>query len=441
MTKTKSSRFVSTLLGAAGAMALSFGGAAAQTIVIENADLHLVGDADNPTRIDGGMILIRDGRIAAVGETVTVPDAATRIDAGGQPVTPGLFAALSGVGLEEIGATGEGNDRSLQGSTDASAALMAADGIYPDSTVIPISRAGGVTRAFSTISPGDGLFGGCGALIMLDGSDDPIFGQCAAHMAVMGYAGATREANSRPAAMAAFRRALSDAQAYRDDPFAFARDREPGQLSSANAKALVPVIEGEAPLMVQVHGKADIARVLDVAAAFDIDLVLVGAAEAHRLADDLAARNIPVIMNPLGNLPGRFETFDSTLAAAGILEKAGVTVAFYDDDIGYTHNARLLPQLAGNAVANGMSHQGALEAITLAPAQIFGVEDRLGTLAPGKVADVVVWDGDPLELTSRPAHVIIGGTAQSLDNRQSALARRYKDLSDNGLPFAYRGEK
>lgn len=427
------------LTAAASGIAL-LGTAFAQSYAITNAELHLT-DSDNlDTVIEGGTIVIARGEIVAVGANVTVPRVAEVIDAGGMPVTPGLFAALSGLGLEEISLNNDGNDRRAGNNAPASAALRASDGLYYDATVIPISRVGGVTRAVSVIDPGPALFGGCGAVIDLTGSPDALTKDCVMQMAVMGNSGAGRAGGSRPGGMAAFRGALNDAMAYKDDPRAYRASMEPGRLPAGDAEALAKTLDNGQVMYLQVHGASDIRRVVAEAAAFDLNIVLVGAAEAWRVADLLAAADIPVILNPMNNLPSNFETFGATLRAAGILEAAGVDVAFYDDDIGYTHNLRLLPQLAGNAVANGMSHGAALAAITLVPAQIVDLDDELGTLERGKRADVVVWDGDPLEVTSRPRMVFIDGVLHSMDNRQSALADRYRTLPPaSARPIIYQG--
>ncbi|MEE4209735.1 MAG: amidohydrolase family protein, partial [Parvularcula sp.] len=158
------------------------------------------------------------------------------------------------------------------------------------------------------------------------------------------------------------------------------------------------------------------------------------------MAGELADRDIPVITAPLLNLPSSFETMASDETGPQRLAEAGVDIAFFDPGTGFTHNARLLPQLAGNAVAGGMDHTAAMRAVTLVPARIFGLDRELGTLERGKLADVVIWNGDPFELSSRPSHVFVEGNETSLDNRQSRLARRYRDLIRGDLPVQYRND-
>lgn len=414
--------------------------ASAQTYAITNARLLMVGDAEAPQTIANGTLLIRNGRIVDLGTSVAIPAGVTPIDAGGQPVTPGLFAAVSALGLEEISLDRESNDRSLRDDVGIVAAMDAADGFYADSTAIAINRAGGVTRAVSALDPGDKLFSGCAAIVDLSGNPNPITRECVANIAALGYSGARSIGDSRPAAVSTFRAILEDVKAFSADPFQYRRVADPRRLTARDAQALVPVLNGDRKLLIYVNGASDIRRTLDLAEEYGLDIVLLGAAEAWRVADELVAAEVPVILDPVANLPSDFETFGSSLKAAGILANAGVPVAFFDNDIGYTHNVRVMAQLAGNAVANGMSYDNALAAITAVPATIYGLGNRLGTLEIGKVADVVIWDGDPLEVTSRPTHVFIGGKPASLDSRQDALVRRYRDLSPGDLPFSYRGE-
>ena len=421
-------------LAAAGLL----GTASAQTYAITNGHLMVTGDASDPGEIVNGTIVVRDGRIAAIGPNVQVPENAEVFDAGGKPVTPGLFSPMTAVGLVEVGAADESNDSSVDRGVPFHASLRAADAINPDSSIIAVSRAAGVTRAFSALSPaGDSQFGGCGALIVLDGTATPVTRDCAAQVSSLGYTGARRAGDNRAASLAVFRKALEDARDYATDPYLYGQRPVEGRLSVADAKALGPVISGDMPIVIRAFSAADIRRTLDLAEEYGLDLILEGAAEAHRVADELAAADVPVILNPVSNLPYLFEDMGATLKAAGILEEAGVMVTFSD---GETHNVRLMPQLAGNAVANGMSYDAALAAITVVPAQIYGVDDRLGTLAPGKIADLVVWSDDPLELSSRPRLVFVDGKPASLDNRQSALARRYRDLERGDLPPAYKGQ-
>jgi imidazolonepropionase-like amidohydrolase len=173
-------------------------------------------------------------------------------------------------------------------------------------------------------------------------------------------------------------------------------------------------------------------------AQLGLNVIVLGGTEAHLVAKELAAAQIPVILNPLQNLPSQFEDLSATLANAARLHAAGVVIGFYDPPSG-THNLRLLPQLAGNAVANGLPYAAALAALTINPARMYGAADRYGSIEIGKAGDLVLWDGDPLEVSSRPVAVYIDGRATSLVTRQTRLRDRYRDLSRGDLPHAYRG--
>ena len=435
----------SALALSAAALCL-LGAAGAQTYAVTNARVLMTGSADDPRSIRSATVLIEDGRIAGLGADIQVPATATVIDAQGGVVTPGMFAALSGLGLEEVSLNGEANDRYADENTGLSASYDAADGFYADSTAIAVSRNRGITRAFVAPDPGTELFGGCGMVVRLSADEGAAIGdaaiteRCIAQHVALGYAGARREGDSRLGAMAALRLALDDARRYQQDAGGYVQGSDEGSLSARDAAALVPVLTGEQKLLAEVQGAGDILRLLDIAEAYGLDLVIAGGHEAWRVADRLVAADVPVILDPMQNLPDRFETFGATLEGAARLEAAGVTVAFYDNDIGYTHNIRLLPQLAGNAVRGGMSYAGALSAITVNPAVIWGVEG-VGLVSEGGAADVVVWDGDPLELTSRPIAVFIDGELMDGQDRQRALAERYRDLSRAERPIAYRGAR
>lgn len=424
----------------AGLAALT-GPAAAEPIAITNAEIHMAGPADNPQVIRNGTVIVNGGRIVAVGANVSPPSNDFRvIDAGGMPVTPGLFAAASALGIVEIGAVSSTNDRSADGDFPLSAALNAADALNTNSAVIPINAAGGVTRAYVTPDPGGKLFGGCGMVIDLSGSDDPVVEPCIAQMVAMGNAGARRSGDTRTGAIAMLRYYLSEAQRYAEQPEDYRYMTNVSDLTIPDLEALGPYVRGEKPMLVEVESAADIRKLLSLKQEFGLELVLISAREAWMVADELALADVPVILNPMANLPSDFETIGATLESAARLHEAGVTIAFYDNDIGYTHNLRALTQLAGNAVANGLPHEAGIAAITAGPAEIWGLDGALGTIQSGKMADLVIWDGDPLEVTSRPSTVIINGEEISRDTRQSALARRYLDLTRGEMPPAYRGQ-
>ncbi len=407
------------------------------TIVVQNARLYTMSGADGGL-IENGDVIMRGGVIVAVGQDLVVPAGARAFDAKGKTVTPGLFAPWSQIGLVELGLDDEANDSSPDGDYPHSASLDAVDAFNPASTLIAINRAGGVTRAISAPEPGAKIFGGLGAIVDLSGRVNSVTRASAVQSVAMGYAGAARHGDTRLGAWAALRDASREARAYGANPAAYAlRPRTTG-LSLNDLEALAPAARGSQPIVVDVNSANDLRTLMKVKAQFGLNVIALGGAEAHLVARELAAAGIPVILNSFLNLPEAFEDIAATQANAARLNAAGVVIGFYDPPSG-THNLRLLPQLAGNAVANGLPYPAALAALTINPAKMYGVADRLGSVEVGKAGDLVIWDGDPLETASRPAQVFIDGRQTSLVTRQTRLRDRYRDLSRGDLPHAYRG--
>jgi len=401
--------------------------ALAQTIAITGGR---VVTNTNQGVIDNGTVVIRDGRVVSVG-TGAAPAGATTIDAAGKWVTPGLFAAFSRIGLAEIDSEDPTNNVSAGGS-EFQASLHAADSFNPDETSIPVTRIEGFTRAAIVGAPGSGLFGGYAALIDTSGAFGSVSAREVFMLARLGESGAGSAGGSRAAAWTWLLTALDDARAY---PRGFEEDGEGDLLSRKEAMALKPVVEGRIPLMVEVHRASEILQLLTLRQREPrIKLIILGATEGWRVADQIAEANVPVIVNPLTNLPDRFEILGATMENASRLAAAGVTVAIADPNEA-THNTRFIQQLAGNAVANGMTWETAFKAISSVPATLYGRTD-LGVLRPGATADVVIWDGDPLELMSSPDAVYIAGVATPMVSRQTRLRDRYLNL-DEPLPQAY----
>ncbi len=421
----------------AAAAALAQPAPAAETVVLQNARLYTMAGADGGL-IENADVVMSAGVITAVGQDLAVPAGARAVDARGRIVTPGLFAPWSQLGLVEIGLDEESNDSSPDGEYPHSASLDAADAFNPASTLIAVNRAGGVTRAVTAPEPGSKIFGGLGAVVDLSGAANSVNRAGALQSAAMGYAGAARNGDTRLGAVAAFKDAIEEARAYAANPGAYAlRPRMTG-LSLNDLEVLAPAARGAQPIVVGANGAMDLRTLIKLKAQYGLSLIVLGGAEGHLVARELAAARIPVILNPLQNLPSQFEDLAATLSNAARLHAAGVTIAFYDPPSG-SHNLRLLPQLAGNAVANGLPYAAALAALTINPARMYGVESRYGSVEIGKAADLVLWDGDPLETSSRPVAVYIDGRATPLTTRQTRLRDRYRDLSRGDLPHAYRG--
>lgn len=420
------------------AVGAGFAAAAAQTIAIENARIHTSGPAGV---IDAGTVVIRDGQIAAVGAEAEAPEGATVIDGAGRVVTAGFMIPFTQMGIEELSLDREANDASPDAAMmfPMSAALDAVDAYNPTSSLIAINRAGGVTRALMAPLPGDKMFAGAAAVIDLSGRVASVTRPQAAQVLVLGYAGAYRAGDTRMGAWAMVREYLDQAISYAANPRDYISRRREDRYFLRDIEALGPVVAGRQPLLVAVNGAADIRNLIRLKSDYGLNVIILGGAEAWRVGRELAAAEIPVIINPLANLPHQFEEMGSTLENAARLHEAGVEIAFYSSD--GTHNARLLPQLAGNAVANGLPYDAALDALTINPARMFGLQARFGSLEPGKAGDIVLWDGDPLEVTTRPVAVFIDGRAMSMENRQTKIRDRYRDLSRGELPHAYRGEE
>ncbi|OFX01854.1 MAG: hypothetical protein A3E78_16940 [Alphaproteobacteria bacterium RIFCSPHIGHO2_12_FULL_63_12] len=433
--------FASTLAALAATVSVAAAQAAAQpqgaTIAIQNARVYTMSGADGG-RLDNADVIIRDGVIAGVGQDLTAPEGATVINAQGRIVTPGIFASWSQIGLVELSLDEEANDSSTEDDYPLSAALDASDAFNPSSTLIAINRAGGVTRAVSAPDSGAKMFGGHGAIVDLSGRADSVMRDKAVQSVAMGAAGLGYNGGTRLGNWASLRDALDQALIYAANPSAYVMRPRQGGLAIGDLKALGPVAQGREPLVVAVNSVVDIRTLIKLKADYNLNVIILGGAQGHLIAREIAAANIPVLVNPIFNLPSQFEDLASTQTNAAKLNAAGVTIAFASSYAG-THNLRLLPQVAGNAVAHGLPYGAALAALTINPAKIYGVADRLGSLEIGKAADVVVWDGDPFETSTRPIAVLIDGRVTSLKNRQTMLRDRYNDLSKGDLPIAYRG--
>ena len=394
--------------------------AAAQTVLIRDGRVVTNGAAGT---IENGDVLIVDGRIRAVGADLAAPSGARVVEAQGRFITPGAFAAMSEVGLSEISGSGAPNDASIESDT-ISAAADAGRAFNPGVAAIAVTRIEGVTRAAIAPSSTDTLFGGRGALVSLSGRPDSVFRPRAFMVVELGETGADRTGSSRAALWPAFEAALRDAREY---PARYQRGQGGAVLSELDAAALQPFARGQGAFLVHVDSAADIRRIIRFKRDNPgLDFIVHGGAEAWQVADELAAARIPVIVDPLANLPDSFERLSARLDNAALLQQAGVQIAIAPaPGTVDAHQARLVLQLAGNAVANGLPWEAAFAAVTRGPADIFGVGGELGRLERNYLADVVIWDGDPLEVQSAPTVVFIAGVEQPLVSRQTRLRDRY----------------
>lgn len=439
------------ILSAVAALSLATP-ALAQTVAITNGRI-LTGAGV----IERGTVVIENGRIAAVGPNVATPSGAEVIDASGQVVAPGFVAVDSGLGASEVSAVGATNDL-RQSSNTLSAAFDLSYGLDPWSVTLPVARLGGITRAIvvpnhpgssgghvhelETAGAGEGgyhdpgLFAGQAAVIHLARGTDILVQPRVAMVAPFGAAGAQVAGGARGAEFTLFKETLDEVRLYARNRAAYDRgDLRPLSLSHADLEALIPVAEGRMPLIVTVHRAQDIRQVLRLAAEEDVEVILDGAEEGWLVAGEIAAAGVPVLLNPLSNLPSSFEVRAATMENAARLHAAGVLIAIKGNE-GSVHRAREARYNAGNAVANGLPYEAAIAALTANPARIFGMESRFGRLAVGQEADVVVWSGDPLEPLSQPTAIFIRGQAQPLAARNLELRDRYRP-AERAWPPAY----
>jgi imidazolonepropionase-like amidohydrolase len=394
--------------------------------------------------VERGTVLISGGRVTGV-TSGPAPVGYRVIDAGGKWVTPGVIPAISQIGLVEVNAVDEANDTEARKSP-ASAALDLSRAYNPADTAIAITRIEGVTAAVSAGLPGRSLFAGQGMIVSLaDGATRPLKPR-AFHYVALGEAGADTAGGSRPAAWNELLNALEEARRVQTGILPAMRDQHKDlRVTRDDAESLVPVLTGEVPLLVRVDRASDIRQVLTLKQRYPaIRLVLVSAREGWMVAKELAAANVGVITSGMDNLPAEFEAIAATMSNVGRLVAAGVTVALGTPNLDGSFQPRLLPQYAGNMVAQGrlpggvgLSWDQAFASMTKAPADLFGLSD-MGRLQPGARADLVIWDGDPLELSSAPVAVFIEGREQPMTSRQTALARRYfPKAPETGLPRAF----
>jgi len=392
----------------------------AQTIAITGGTVYPV----SGPKLDNATVLIRDGRIAAVGTNVAVPAGATRIDAAGKWITPGLIDGGGQMGLREISAVNSTNEAALQGN-DVAAAFNVLEGINPASTLIPVNRIEGVTTTLAV--PGGGLIWGQAALIDLDGTTIEAMRVKAPAAMVADLSEGAKEAGggSRAGVAQRLRRVFNDALEYARRRTDYTRAQMQQLAASAtDLDALLPVLRGQLPLVIVANRRSDIETALRIGREYKLRLILAGAAEGWMIPGQIAAAGVPVLVEPLDNIPS-YDALGIRYENAALLTKGGVKVALLETA---TENARDLRQQAGNAVAYGMTWDQALRAVTLTPAEVFGVADSYGSLEPGKVANVVVWSGDPFEFSTGVEHVFIRGKEIPLRSRQTELLERYRSL-------------
>jgi Amidohydrolase family len=400
---------------ATGAMACAQG-AMAQDFLIRGATVHTSSAKGTLKNTD---VLVRGGLIAAIGSDAAAPGV-TVIDAKGRDLTTGLFGGLTDIGLEEIAEENQTIDSTLNLKAPAweqqwRPELDVTRAYNPRSIVIPVTRVEGVTWTVLTPVAGDSIIGGQGAAVTLDGRYDAVLAGSRSLFVQMGAQGASVAGGTRAAEYMLFEQAIREARAT--GPLA-----QGALLHAAGKETLARYLAG-GRVVFQVDRAADILEVVEFAQRSGMKPVILGGDEAWLVAKDLAKANVPVILDPLDDLPADYDRLASSLENAARLHNAGVRIAFSSGD---TPQARLTRQLAGNAVAHGLPWDAALAAITSTPAEIFGLATR-GRIAVGQVADLVLWSGDPLEVSTLADQVWIAGRPIDMRSRQTELRDRYAE--------------
>lgn len=394
----------------------------AQTVAIRGASVHTLAGDD----FADATVVMNDGRITAVGPNVRIPAGAEVIDAEGLHVYPGLFDAYTFLGLTEIDAVDVTNDVIELG--DFNPDLLAYTAVHPPSEHIPVARANGITHAVTAPDARSAGIGGQASLIRLDGwtVDEMLVAPSVGFVLDWPTIAAGRGRTYRQAKDSYDEQVgrlagwLEDARRY--DLAVQAEQPVPRDLK---LEAFSRLTRKELPLMVTVREERYLEDAIAFAATHDIRLVVLGASQAWKMADELAEQSIPVILGPTQALPsGADEPYDEQYAGPARLWEAGVKFAFATFS---SPDSRTLPFQAGNAVSYGLPREEALKAVTVNAAEIYGLGEEIGTIEVGKLANLIVTDGDPLEYSTQILHLIIGGREVSADNRQRELYETYRD--------------
>lgn len=406
----------------------------AQDVLIRNATVHTAAAAGT---LNATNVLVQGGVIRAIGKQLATPAGVAIVDADGAPLTPGLFAGITGIGIEEVSAEPSTNDTALAfGAIPPQTAQMRPEfdvtlAYNPRSSLLPVARMGGLsfTQLAAGSMPGGSIIAGQGGLVRLDGQFDnvPFAGQRALFVNLGGNL-APLGGNSRAGEYMLLAQAIAEARSA-------APAGSANTLLTPIGRSTLASYLGHGRVLVGVDRAADILRVIDIAQREKLDIVLVGAAEGWVVAKQLAAAKVPVLIDALDDLPDSFDSLGATLENAARLHAAGVAVGFSQRGDA-SHNARKIRQLAGNAVANGLPWEAGLAGLTAVPARALGVSDRIGSIEVGKLADLVLWSGDPLEVSSTARQIWLAGKAMPMQSRQTLLRDRYLRAA-GPLPRAY----
>ena len=400
-----------------------------ESILIKNVTIY-DGKNNNPFV---GNVLLDGNKISRVSTSNLRGDKV--IDATGKILTPGIISTDSEIGIVEIGALSVTRDDS---SDIYEIGFSIYDAFNPNSVLIPWNRSNGITSTITLPQNTNSPIGGLGSFFVLDSNleitgikDNVMIGR------VGGSGGESRaETFSIMEDLLEFASSIDskDMESYRnlsdlivDSPIAETMELHPRDL-----KALHRLINDDLPLIMKANRASDILKLIEIKEKYDLNLIIMGAQEAGLVANKIAESNVPLIINPINNIPGSFDELAANIELASNLETFGITLMF---NAPRSHNYHLIRQGAGVAVANGMSYEGALKAITLSPVEIFKLGKR-GQIAQGNIADLIIWDADPLEPSSMPEKVFINGKDIDLTTRMSRLTDRYTKEKDK--PNGYR---
>ena len=408
----------SLLIGLLAAFSIA---AQADTIMIRDANVHTM---TSDGILENTDVLISDGKIQSIGKDLPVPqDDVFVYDAEGKPLTPGFFAGISSIGISEVSAVEESSDSTLN-LKEMRPEFDVVPAYNPNSSLVPVTRIEGFSFTLLGAGTKGSIFAGQGQLVLLDGGYESFIGSPVLFINV-GRDASSLSGGSRAAQWMLLNQAMQEA----DSPPA---STESSLLTRAGRGTLSAYANG-GKVVINVDRASDILETLRFAEKYGLDLVISGGREAWMVASQLAEAGVPVLLDPLENLPSNFDTLGSRLDNAAILDAAGVMVAISGGD---SHNARKQRQMAGNAVSYGLSHEAGVAALTSNPAKIFGVAEQQGNIQKDKSANVVLWSGDPLDVTSAAEVVVINGKLIPMESRQTKLRDRY--LPENpAMPRAY----
>jgi imidazolonepropionase-like amidohydrolase len=393
--------------------------ATASSVLIKDADIYASSGLLVKTNL-----YIKNGKIAALGAQ-SPATADLEIQGLGKSITAGLFNSSTHLGTVEVSAIEQTVDFYSEDEA-VTASLRIADVFNPRSTLIPHNRVHGLTHSLLIPESGTHLFAGQVALVQL-GNQPKVIHPSLAVALDFTERGISLMGGSRAAALVQLRQALDDAKDFsRNRKTALAGDHRDYVLSYADLAALESVVNGTKPLLVRTNRASDISVILELTKSFQLQLILSSALEGWMVADEIATAQVPVIIDPIHNLPNSYESLGARLDNAKLLADAGVKLLFTGMDWHNTHNAYLVRQSAGNAVANGLDKSVAIAAMTTNPAQLFNAPVT-GDIAIGDIADLVLWSGDPLELTSEAELVMIEGEIIPMKSRSMQLRDRYFD--------------